>query len=358
MSNTSNVAIPIIIINWKGVEDTLECMNSILQLSYPYFMVYLVDNHSCDGSIEILKEHFQSNPKVRLIFNQENLGFTKANNEVFKLILQKNILPRYIALLNNDTIVDSNWLSSLVQTAQTQMATIVSSKMIDYFDRTRMDNAGHLMLNTGEILPIGHGAPITQYNNTFENVGSCAGACLLSTEMLLDIGIFDEYFTTGYEDAELGVRAIVSGYKCVFDPNAVVYHKMGSSIKKVFNYDYALSIQKKVLYTYLKLMPTGNLLLNLPFTISRYAIMLIVQLLLGQFTHFKIILQAIKEILIDDAVFMKQSRKAFSKNRKLTTFEVNRQQTFFLRNNLKRFYLFYVQKKKSALDAYGKKEII
>ena len=358
MPDISNVTIPIIIVNWKGVHDTLECMNSVFNLTHPFYKIYLVDNYSNDGSVEILKKKFQSNPKVELIFNNKNLGFTKANNEVFRLILKDEPVPNFIALLNNDTIVEPNWLSSLIEVAEEHNAAIVASKMIDYYDRRKIDNAGHLMLNTGEILPIAHGKPVSQYNNIVDNVGACAGACLYSSEMLQDIGLFDEYFTTGYEDAELGVRAMIAGYKSVYDPRAIVYHKMGSSIKKVFNYEYALSIQKKILYTYLKLIPTANLLMNLPFIILRYSIILLVQLLLGRFTHFKIILQAIKEIFIDDITAIKKSRNDSKKIRKLSSLAVSRQQTFFLTNNLKRFYQYYIQKNQSALDTYGKKELV
>ena len=354
----SDVEIPIVIVNWKGIQDTLECMESVLQLTYPFYKVYLVDNHSNDGSVTILKEHFQSNPKVKLIFNQENLGFTKANNEVFNLILRKKKLPEYIALLNNDTAVDANWLSSLIETAKTQEASIVSSKMIDYYERNKMDNAGHLMLNTGEILPIGHGENIDLFNELFENMGACAGACLYSSEMLQRIGVFDEYFNTGYEDAELGVRAVMAGYKCIYDPSAVVYHKMGQSIKKVFNYQYATDIQKKILYTYLKLMPKANLVLNLPFVLVRYFAIIIVQALYRKPIYYKIITDSFKAIFFNQWGNIKKAREVNRVNIKLSFIDIQKKQTFFLVNNLKRFYHYFIQKKQSAFDTYGKKEII
>lgn len=317
-----------------------------------------MDNLSTDGSPEIFKKEYTDHPKISLILNQENIGFTKANNAIFKLVLNQKTTPTYIALLNNDTVVEPDWLNNLVSSAQKYDAAIVSSKMIDYFDRARMDNAGHLMLNTGEILPIGHNDLIEKYDKVFENIGACAGACLYESSMLEKIGIFDEYFVTGYEDAEFGVRATMSGYKCIFEPSAIVYHKMGQSIKKVFNYRYAVEIQKKVLFTYLKLMPIGSLIVNLPFVLFRYLAIILVQIIFWRPIYIKIVFQSIKEVLVDDFEKVKLARKHYRQHQQLSSLAITRKQTFFLTNNLKRFYHYFIQKKQSAFDAYGKKELI
>ena len=348
--------IPIIIINWNGLEDTIECMNSVFNLTYQNYKVYLVDNNSTDGSQSILLEKFGRHPKVKLLLNKENFGFTKANNKVFTNILSQSNIPPYVALLNNDTVVTKDWLLNLYLTAEHTGAAIVASKMIDYFDHGKMDNAGHLMLNTGEILPIGHGQDPKSYGQSFENMGACAGACLYSTEMLKVIGLFDEYFDTGYEDAELGVRAIMAGYTSIFEPKAIVYHKMGSSIKKVFNYDYALSIQKNVLYTYLKLMPSFNLIINFPFLLLRYILILFVQLLSFRRKQAKLIFQAIREIIFLDGFIIKTKRRHFQQVVQIDNYEISKRQTFFLKNNLIRFYKYFLMGKASALEVYGKRK--
>ena len=124
--------------------------------TYTNFLVYLVDNGSKGEDATILKQQFSEDPRVQLILNKENLGFTKGNNE----ILRKYILPnkdyKYVLLLNNDTAVDENWIQALLKAAEQQQAHIVSSKMINYFDRNRMDNAGHQMLSTGEVIPVSY----------------------------------------------------------------------------------------------------------------------------------------------------------------------------------------------------------
>ena len=133
--------IPIIILNWNGIEDTLECGESLMKQSHPDFIVYLVDNGSDERNVRLLCEHFNHHPKIRLIFNEKNLGFTRGNNAVLRSILTEKTPPKYVALLNNDTAVEPDWLSQLVRCAEASGAGMVSSKMVNYYDRSRMDNA-------------------------------------------------------------------------------------------------------------------------------------------------------------------------------------------------------------------------
>ena len=97
----NHTPIPIIILNWNGISDTLECLGSVLKMPSPNFIVYLVDNASEDGSQAILSQKYGQHPSVRLIFNQQNLGFTRGNNQILRQILQQEQVPEYIALLNN-----------------------------------------------------------------------------------------------------------------------------------------------------------------------------------------------------------------------------------------------------------------
>ena len=166
------MTIPIIIVNWKGLQDTIECVNSLLLSSHTDFHIFLIDNFSNDGSIETLQNLFGNHPKITLIENSSNLGFTGAHIEILHQLLDQDY--PYIALLNNDTSVESDWLSNLIRCARETGADMVSSKMIYYFDRTLMDNAGHKILNTGEILPVGHKEPVEKFTKRFENIGPCA----------------------------------------------------------------------------------------------------------------------------------------------------------------------------------------
>lgn len=347
---------PIIILNWKGIEDTLECMDSVLKMTYQNFKIYLVDNGSNDGSAEILQDKFGNHPKIELIFNQDNLGFTKANNVVLRQILAAKAVPEFVALLNNDTEVEQTWLGNLLEGAKRYKADVLSSKMIDYYERDKMDNAGHLMLNTGEVIPVGHGQPSIDYNVAKENMGACAGAALYSTPMLRGIGVFDEHFDTGYEDAELGLRAIVCGYECWYEPTAIVYHKMGRSIKKVFNYEYSLSIQKHIWYSYLKLMPIDIIIVSIPSFLFKYIAMLIVNLLFQRKKFLKIMFQSLKEAIWDNRKVTLQARKKIHSKRKIKSFSLSKKQNFFLWTDITRFYKYFILNRHTSMDVYGKVE--
>lgn len=344
--------IPIIIINWNGIIDTVECLDSVMKMKSDNFAVYLIDNNSKIDQQETLKKLYGSNEKINLRFNSKNLGFAKAHNKVWEEELIHLDLE-YIVLLNNDTSVDENWFNHLIQFAEHNSAHVVSSKMINYYDRNIMDNAGHKMLNTGEIIPIGHKEPIENYNNSFNNMGACAGACLYSTRMLKDIGFFDPIFTTGYEDAELGLRAIVSKYSCIYCPEAIVYHKMGQSIKKVFNQEYSVMIQFSIIYSYFKLVPSLYIIANLPSLIFKYLMIFIIDIIFLRFQYLKVILAAIKKAFYNFSL-IKEKRNAFYKGRNetITYLSFRKKLIFFLFFDIKRFYNLILKRNKSSIDNY------
>lgn len=330
--------IPIIVLNWNGLDDTLECMEGLLKQTYASFHVFLVDNGSDRNDLKTLQENFNRIYKVSIIANAQNLGFTKGNNRVMEMILKDYPEVEYIALLNNDTKVEIDWLSNLVTSAKKHGADIVSSKMINYFNPKLMDNAGHKMLNTAEIIPLGHGEPIENFNAVFENVGSCAGATLYSTKMLRHIGIFDEYFDTGYEDAEIGLRASILGYKCIFEPSAVVHHKISQSINKIRDYEYSIKIQLNIFYTYFKLMPLPVLLINLPSLLFKYSCVLLIHLVLYRPSFLKIMADALYRTFFKEwKKIMANRRGFFKKHKTISSFQILRKQTFFLWFDIRRF---------------------
>ena len=348
--------IPIIILNWNGLKDTDACIEALMKQTLQTFKIYLVDNGSADDSPLRLQANYGKHPKIELILNEKNLGFTRGNNEVLSNYVLPNVDYEYVVLLNNDTVPAIDWLENLVESAKKNQADIVSSKMVDFFEPEKMDNAGHMMLNTGEVLPIGHGEPVENYTKGFENMGACAGAALYRTAMLKDIGIFDEHFDTGYEDAELGIRAVITGYKCWYEPTAIVYHKMGQSIKKIFNYEYSLTIQKHIWYSYVKLMPYRVIAMTLPSFLVKYTAMLVINLVFWRTKFMKIMFQSLKEALWDEIDTTLEARENFYIAKKLAVFSLLKKQHFFLWIDIKRFYKYFILHEHSALDVYGKVE--
>ena len=341
--------IPIIVLNWNGLDDTLACMQSLKQQTYTNYKVYLADNGSQASDVASLKANFSDDPQISLHFNDSNLGFTKAHNLLFEQILKSN--PPYIITLNNDTVQEPDWLEELLDFAQQHEADMVSSKMVNFFDRSKMDNAGHRMLNTAEIIPLASGAPITDWDTSFQNVGPCAGAALYSSAMMKEIGLFDEFFETGYEDAEYGLRACILGYKSYFAPKAIVYHKVSASINKVINYEYKLRVQENILYTYYKLMPRTLRWLNFPSFLFKYSAIFVIDIVLRRKLFYRVMKDAWTNTLGKNKDHIQTAHEAFyKKHQPISAWRIRHLQTFFLWFDIKRFWKFVVLKEKSFLE--------
>ena len=344
--------IPIIIVNWNGYEDTVECVDSVfLSLDTDYHL-HIIDNNSNNNEGPRLSKLYLADERVTVHLFEENYGFTGAHIRIWQDVLRHEDY-RYLFLLNNDTTVDQKWLGNLMSFVEQKKCHIVSTKMIQYFDPELMDNAGHMMLNTGEILPIGHGESIDLYNESFKNLGACGGAVLYSTEMIHKIGFFDPHFSTGYEDAELGVRAAVAGYECWYCPEAIIYHKGGQSIKKIFNEDYSVSIFSHILYSYFKNLKWSDILINTPFLLSRFVIIMFIDVLCRRWSYLRVLYRAIGQTYA--------LRKKIRSKRAAITYRrgsILGQMKFFLWTDIKRFSRIYIDKKDSAMDSYGKSELI
>ncbi len=341
MQESLERTVPIIILNWNGLEDTIECMTSVLRLKKINYEVYLVDNNSDHSEGEILKKTYGHEKNVRIILNNENLGFTRGNNTIMKQLVAEEKYE-YIALLNNDTVVTPDWLFNLIDSAQKNRADMIASKMIDYYDRSIMDNAGHFMLNTAEILPVGHGQPINQFNKMQQNIGACGGGALYSTKLLKSIGFFDEFFDTGYEDAEFGLRANKSGFFTIFEPSAILYHKVSRSIKKIKNDAYFMKIQRNIFYTYAKLMPIKYVCFNLPFIILKYLFLFIGTIITLRFNVIKLHIGTIYSFFTRDLNKVLNNRKEWSnKHRNYFSNEYLNRIHFFLSTDIKRLSLMF-----------------
>ncbi|NOR86603.1 MAG: glycosyltransferase [Bacteroidales bacterium] len=342
--------IPIIILNWNSFQDTKECILSILDNQQENFHIYLIDNGSEQDDINAIEKAFSNHPLITIKFNKDNLGFTKAHNQIFKELIHEQF--PFLFVLNNDTSLPVESARFIENQKFSNDFGMVAFKMINYWDRNLMDNAGHQMLSSGEIIPIGHEESIKKYEESFENIGACAGATLYSTEMLKDIGFFDEYFETGYEDAELGLRAFIAGYKSIYEPEAIVFHKMGQSVKKIFNYHYTLKVQTNIFYTYLKLVHWQVLAINfIPFFL-RFFLITIIDIIFWRPKYLKIQYHALYHILYRDIKLVWKARKEAKKWRRIPWWKLLIKQEFFLKRDIKSFYKFIIKGEKSYFEKY------
>jgi len=248
-------AIPIIIVNWNGKKFLSECLEGLRRQTYQPLTITLVDNGSTDGSVDFVRRTY---PEVRIICLDRNEGFSIANN-----IAIENVNSAYVALLNNDAVAHPNWLKSLLDALEANpQAGFAASRMLLYDDRNIIDRAGDAYTRAGTGLLRGRGMPADSYSEQEWIFGACAGAALYRTQMLRDIGLFDEDFFLLYEDVDLSFRAQLKGYKCLYVPEAIVYHKASSSIV----HDSPISVyysHRNLEWVYVKNMPSKLLLKTL-----------------------------------------------------------------------------------------------
>lgn len=242
----------LVILNWNGRHFLSECLEGLRDQRYRSFEITVVDNGSDDGSVDFIKRCY---PEVNVIALSQNLGFAAANNLAIKTVKSK-----YIALLNNDAVPDHLWLEKLVDMMDRHTeAGFAASKMVFEKDRGTIDRAGDAYTTAGAALLRGRGEPVDNFDNEEWVFGACAGAALYRTEMLRDIGLFDEDFFLLYEDVDLSFRAQLKGYRCLYVPEAVVYHKGSGSVV----HDSPLSVyysHRNLEWVYIQNMPSRLLL--------------------------------------------------------------------------------------------------
>lgn len=341
---------PIVILNWNNYADSEECLNSVLPLLTQELQITLVDNGSSELVINQLKSYQKKNPRIDLVLHPSNLGFARAHNIEFANHLESE--NSYIFLFNNDTTIDETCIEHLILRIKKGGIGMLSCKMINYNDRENLDNVGHKLISSGEIIPIGHGEKIESYKDSFEHIGACAGGAVYSVDMLKDIGLFDEYFNTGYEDAELGLRAYIAGYKCIFEPKAIVYHKMGQSIKKIFDYNYTLKIQTNIYYTYLKLAHWQVIVINFIPWLLRFILITFINIIFWRPKYFKVQYHALFIIFFRDWKQVIKARRETRMLRRISWYKLLKKQDFFFKRDIQIFYKFIIKGEKSFFEKY------
>ncbi|GAB4427507.1 MAG: glycosyltransferase family 2 protein [Anaerolineae bacterium] len=215
--------VSIIIPNWNGAHHLPGCLDSLRHQHYEPLEILVVDNASTDHSRELLDREY---PEVRLIALPHNKGFTGACNAGIQAA-QGDI----IALLNNDTEVDADWVAALVDAfARHPEAGLVASKILLFDQRDRFHTAGDLFRVDGR--PINRGVwekDEGQYDQETYVFSACGGAAAYRRSMLNEIGLLDDDFFFSCEDIDLAWRAQLAGYRCVYAPAAVVYHRLSAT---------------------------------------------------------------------------------------------------------------------------------
>ncbi len=215
--------VSVIIPNFNGMAHLPTCLASLRAQSYAPFETIVVDNGSTDESVEFIRREFSD---VRIV--------SLARDGVFVVAVNAGIRAArgaIVVLLNNDTEAEPTWLSELVcALCGEPRAGMAASKLRLFDQRDTLHSAGDGFGRDG--LPINRGVwqkDMGQFDHDHFVFAPCGGAAAYRMTMLDAIGLFDEHFVAYCEDADLAWRAQLAGWRCVFAPRAVVYHKLSAT---------------------------------------------------------------------------------------------------------------------------------
>jgi len=229
----------IIVLNWNNWPDTLECLESLKNNDYPNYQVVIIDN----GSKEKLKI---KNEKLKIIYNKENLGFAGGNNVGIKYVLEKG--ADYVLLLNNDTIVSQDFLSKLVEVGEKDKRFGLLGPKIYFYEQAiigrdapkgRVAPSGRFWFAGGQVNWLYNKGTMRGYNEIdrgqydlppVQETDYITGCCLLAKKEVIEkIGLMPEDYFLYYEDTDWSLKARRAGYKCIFVPQARIWHKGSKS---------------------------------------------------------------------------------------------------------------------------------
>lgn len=259
--------ISVVVVNWNGLKFLDKCLTSLYNQSHKDFEVILVDNGSTDGSVQFIRSRYQ---QVKVLENKSNMGFAAANNQGIKAARGK-----YIALLNNDTEVDKNWLENLIKKADASPRDVGmwACKILSLHNPTIIDSVGGLLISRCGIAK-GRGRneeDKRQYDRDEDVFIPSACASMYRKEMLNDVGLFDEDFFAYCEDTDLGFRARLAGWKTYSVSDAIVYHHYSGTTGK-YTPMKAYLVERNHLWVAFKNFPF-SMLAALPFaTLWRYVV--------------------------------------------------------------------------------------
>jgi GT2 family glycosyltransferase len=222
-----------VIVNWNGLKDTIECIESLMKIDYSNYDIIVIDNGSLtEEEPRKLKETFDSNNvRLKVVELKRNLGFANANNIGIRIALQNG--AEYVLLLNNDTIVDPKFLKEMINAAKKDHKIgVLGPKMYYYDDRNRLWYAGGKVNMYFTHTQDAGKLDIGQYEST-KLVDYVAGACMLIRKNVFrNIGLLPRDYFLGWEDIDFCIAAKRNGYCCMFVPNSYIWHKVSSSYRR------------------------------------------------------------------------------------------------------------------------------
>lgn len=221
--------IAIVILNYNRFGITVDCLNSLREMDYSNYKVILVDNGSANSEGQRLREKF---PEIHLIQNETNKGFAAGSNDGINLALVNSF--EYVVALNNDCLVEKDWLTKLVNGLKAAGADFGSARIMCYPEKELIYSDGDSLLPYGRGAIINHSKEYNGSGETRQIFSPCGAGAIYSRECLETIRIkgnqfFDEIFFCFFEDIDLAIRLNIKAYKGVCVGDSVIYHLGGKT---------------------------------------------------------------------------------------------------------------------------------
>lgn len=230
MDSIAKDSVAIILVNWNGLQFSIDCLHSLRKLDFPDFGIFLVDNASDNREGEELKAEF---PEITLIQSSTNLGFAGGNNLGIRKALESGY--SHLMLLNNDTIVAPDFLLVMMSQFEKSPSLGVVQPLIYWMkDRNQIWNAGGKWVSTlGRAIPLQELKNEKKVGSGIQKIDWATGCCMLiKREAILQVGLLNEQFFAYFEDVEWSLRIREKGFEIALAPKAFIYHEAGASSKK------------------------------------------------------------------------------------------------------------------------------
>jgi len=256
--------VSVIVLNYNGKHFLDDCFSTLFVTDYENFEVILVDNGSTDGSVEHVKRNFKE-PRLKVIALDRNYGFAQGNNKGIE-----KALGDYVVLLNNDVRVDKNWLKEVVRVMKSDPNIGAAQPKLLLDDGVHIDAAGSFIDYLGRVSQRGaFEEDREQYSKVDEVFYAKGAAAVFKRKVLREVGLLDPDYFIYYEETDLCWRIWLRGYKIVYVPSSVVYHKGGATMGTRRSPEAIFSDRKNHITTLIKNYSLRNLVRYLPPILTR-----------------------------------------------------------------------------------------
>ena len=246
--------VAIVVVNYKGIEDTINCLKSLKKQTFKDFTIVAVENGSGNPSVSEFKRlEKEYGKKLIALYNDSNTGFTGGVNTGIRWALEHNYDG--IALFNNDAVAEPTWLEELVKTHKQQGSGITTGLLL-HEDGKTIDSTGDWYSTWGLPFPRNRNDQTKNAPKAEFVFSATGGASLYSADLFRDIGLFDQVLFAYYEDIDISFRAQLAGWKIYYTPKAIAYHKQGATTNRMPSGFAVIQTFKNLPVVFLKNIPS------------------------------------------------------------------------------------------------------